>query len=67
VRAVEETEEVDLDHRPPLAGVGALHGPEQHHPSVVDQAVEAAHRLRRGLDEPSRRGLLGDVDLERVG
>ena len=65
VGAVEEAEAVDLDHRPPLARVGALERAEQHHAGVVDQAVEAAELGVRGLDEVLRLLLVADVGLDR--
>ena len=65
VRAVQEAEAVDVDHPPPLVGVGALDGPEQHHAGVVDEGVEAAELLARALDERPRAGLVGDVGLDR--
>ena len=67
VGAVEEAEQVDVDHPPPLLGVGALDRAQQHHAGVVDEDVEAAHLLGGVLDEGARGGLVADVDLERVG
>ena len=67
VRAVEEPEAVDLDHPPPLLRVGALDGAEEHHAGVVDEDVQAPEALGRALDEGAGGGLVGDVDLERLG
>ena len=64
VGAVEEPEQVDVDHRPPLVRVGALDRAQQHHAGVVDQDVEAAHLLGGAVDERAGRGLVADVDLE---
>ncbi len=46
VCAVEDTEDVGVDHPPPLLGVGVLDRSEQHHAGVVDEHVQAA-RARR--------------------
>ena len=65
VRAVQEAEQVHLDHPAPLARVGADHGPEQHHAGVVDEHVEPAQLLLGARDERVRLCLVGDVGLDR--
>ena len=67
LRAVEEPEQVDVDHLAPLVGFGALDRAEQHHAGVVDEDVEAAHLLGGALDEGAGGRLVADVDLEGVG
>ena len=62
LRGVEEAEQVHVHHLAPLIGVRALDRAEQHHARVVDQAVEAAHRLVGGMDEVVRARLVGHVD-----
>ena len=54
VRAVQEAEQVHLDHPAPLARVGADHRAEQHHARVVDEDVEPAQLLLRARDERVR-------------
>jgi hypothetical protein len=65
MRAVQEPEAVDVDHLPPLVGIGAFDRAEQHHAGVVDEAVQAAQLLACALDERARAGLVGDVRLDR--
>ena len=47
MRAVEEAEDVELDHPAPLLHRRADDGPEEHDAGVVDQGVEAAERGHR--------------------
>jgi hypothetical protein len=64
VGAVEEAKQVDVEHLPPLLGVGAVDRAKQHHAGVVDEHVDSAEALVRGGDECVRRPLVGHVDLE---
>ena len=66
--AVEEPEQVHLDHLPPLVRRRAGHRPKQHHSGVVDEHVEAAELVVRPGDERVRLLLVGDVrrDCERT-
>ena len=63
LRAVEEAEDVDLDHPAPVLGVRALDRPEQHHARVVHEDVEAAELGLRLPDERVRLLLVGHVEL----
>ena len=65
VHAVEEAEQVDVDHPLPLLDVGAHDRAEQHHAGVVDEDVEAAEPRVDLLDEPLGLLPVGDVGLER--
>jgi hypothetical protein len=61
VGAVQDAEEVHVDHPPPLGRVGALDWPEQHDAGVVDQGVQGAEVLVGVLDERACRALVAHV------
>jgi hypothetical protein len=61
VRAVEDAHHVDMDHPPPLLGGRARDRPEEHHPRVVDERIQAPESLVCARDEGFRLGLLTDV------
>jgi hypothetical protein len=61
VRGVHRAERVQLDHPPPVRGVGALDRPEQHHPGVGQHRVQPPELLDRPLDRGTGLGLVGDV------
>ena len=63
MRAVQEAEQVDGDHRAPLVRVGVGHRAEQHHARVVHEDVQAAELVVRALDEGARLLLVRDVHL----
>ena len=65
--AVEEPEQVDVDHLPPLLGRRSGHRPEQHQPGVVDEDVEAAELVVGPRDEGVGLLLVGDIGLDRQG
>ena len=65
MRAVDEAEDVDVDHRAPVVALLGEQRPEQHHAGVVDEDVEAAQLVLRALDERARLLLLADVRLDR--
>src|ERR1019366_8100339 len=67
--AVEDAEDVGLDHPSPLLGGGVLDRAEQHHAGVVDEHVQTAQLGVCALHERPRLGLVAHVsgDRDRAG
>ncbi len=64
LRAVEQPQDVQLDHALPLLD-GRVHDrPEQHHASIVDQHVQAPELADCPLDRSLGLGALGHVSLD---
>ena len=61
MRAVQEAEEVDVDHPPPVFGVGAEDRAEQHDARVVHEHVDRAEFVLRRPDQRTRRRLIRHV------
>ncbi len=64
VGAVQEPEDVQLDHLLPLGQWRIDNGAEQHHTGVVDQRVETAELADRAGDGIRRLAFVGDVALQ---
>ena len=63
VGAVEETEEVEVDHPAPLVGRRPLDRAEEHDPCVVDQGVQNVPVQRSSARPSGGTALVGDVGL----
>jgi len=64
VRAVEDAEDVRVEHPAPLVRRRVLDRAQQHHASVVDEHVEAAELFVGAAHERIGLGLVADVGLD---
>ncbi len=62
--AVEEAEEVELDHSPPFLDRCTHDGAEEHDAGIVDERVQSPELVHGSLDRRPGLGLVGDVGLE---
>ena len=64
MRDVHQSENVGLQHPPPVLGIGALDGTQQHDTGVVDHDVQATQLADTAVDSSLAGRLVRDVELD---